>query len=192
MTPDREKRIKEVLSNRQHDLTIVLENVWDPHNVSAVLRSCDAVGIQDIYIISPKSKKESKIGRKSSASAGKWLSIHHFYEPEECFAILRKKYSKIYSTRLEPASASLYSLNLTQPVAFIFGNEKDGVSRETAALSDGNFTIPQVGMIKSLNISVACAVSVYEAYRQRSKAGYYGRINRNPSDQDLFSEWMKK
>lgn len=192
MTPAREKRIKEVLSNRQHDLTVVLENVWDPHNVSAVLRSCDAVGIQDIYIISPKSKKESKIGRKSSASAGKWLSIHHFYEPEECFSILRKKYSKIYSTRLEPGSVSLYSLDLTQPVALVFGNEKDGVSRETAALSDGNFTIPQVGMIKSLNISVACAVSVYEAFRQRNQAGYYGNADRNQSHDNLFSEWMRK
>ena len=191
MTPERELRFRNVLQKRQADLAVVLENVWDPHNVSAVLRSCDAVGIQDVYVISPKEKRESKIGKKSSASAGKWLTIHHFREVETCFAILRSREFKIYTTKLEPGAMGLYDINFNQPLALVFGNEKEGVSSTASALSDGNFIIPQVGMIQSLNISVACAVSVYEAFRQRSIAGYYERPSTIVADQ-LMSEWLKK
>ncbi|MBP9883467.1 MAG: RNA methyltransferase [Chitinophagales bacterium] len=191
MTPERELRFRNVLQKRQEDLAVVLENVWDPHNVSAVLRSCDAVGIQDVYIISPREKRESKIGKKSSASAGKWLTIHHFNEAAICFENLRARNFKIYSTKLEPGAMSLYAINFIQPMALVFGNEKEGVSPTASALSDGNFIIPQVGMIQSLNISVACAVSVYEAYRQRSIAGYYERPATSFADQ-LLSEWLKK
>lgn len=184
-------RFRNVLQKRQSDLSVVLENVWDPHNVSAVLRSCDAVGIQEVYIISPKDKHESKIGKKSSASASKWLTIHHFRDIEHCFEILRTKYAKIYTTKLEPGASSLYNINFIQPLALVFGNEKDGVSKQASMLADGNFVIPQVGMIQSLNISVACAVSVYEAYRQRSLAGYYDRPATTYADQ-LLGNWLKK
>jgi len=175
MTERREKRILEVQSKRQMDLAVVLENVWDPHNISAVLRSCDAVGIQEIYILSTLSQKVSKLGKKSSAGAAKWVNIHHFFNLEECFSALRIKYSRIYSTRLTEDALSVYDLDLTQSVALVFGNEKDGVSSEAGNLSDGNFSIPQVGMITSLNISVACAVTLYEGYRQRSVRGLYDK-----------------
>lgn len=168
MTPQREQRIRDVLSRRQKGFTVVLENVWDPHNISAVLRTCDAVGIQDVYIISPPGKKISKLGKKSSASASKWLTFFHFDDVATCFEKLRERYLRIYSTRLEGNSTSLYKLDLTQSVALVFGNEKLGVSNLASALSDGNFIIPQVGMIQSLNISVACAVALYEGYRQRN------------------------
>lgn len=192
MTPERESRLTNVLLKRQFDVTVVLENVWDPHNVAAVLRSCDAVGIQEVYIISPREKKESKIGRRASGSASKWLTIHHFREVEECFEILRQRYMKIYSTKLGKDALSLYRMDLTESIALVFGNEKEGVSAAAAALSDGNFIIPQVGMIQSLNISVACAVTVYECYRQRSLKGFYDSPDRTDTTDKLLIKWLEQ
>ncbi|MBL0358760.1 MAG: RNA methyltransferase [Chitinophagaceae bacterium] len=176
MTPERTERLESVLSKRQPDLTVVLENVFDPHNISAVMRTCDAVGIQDIYILNHKIEPHRKWGARSSSSADKWLSIHQFTNPNECFEALRKKYKKIYTTHLSSDAVSLHELNLTEPVALVFGNEHSGVSEEIIGMADGNFIIPQVGIIKSLNISVACAVSLYEAFRQKSNAGHYNHI----------------
>ncbi len=173
MTPERFERLHNVLVKRQPDLTVVLENVFDPHNISAVMRTCDAVGIQDIYILNTKIPTHKKWGAKSSSSAAKWLSIHQFTNADECFAELRKRYKKIYATHLSSDAVSLHALDLTEPVALLFGNEHSGVSEEMLAMVDGNFIIPQVGIIKSLNISVACAVSVYEAFRQKQNAGHY-------------------
>ncbi len=173
MTPERTDRLESVLSKRQPGLTVVLENVFDPHNISAVMRTCDAVGIQDIYILNHKIAPHRKYGARSSSSAAKWLSIHEFTDASECFAELRKHFKKIYTTHLSTDAVSLHQLNLTEPVALVFGNEKFGVSEEIIAMADGNFIIPQVGIIRSLNISVACAVSLYEAFRQKNNAGHY-------------------
>ncbi len=176
MTPERTERLETVLQHRQPDLTVVLENVFDPHNISAVMRTCDAVGIQDIFILNNKIPPHKKWGAKSSSSAARWLTIHQFTDANECFAELRKRYKKIYTTHLATNSVSLHKLNLTEPVALVFGNEHSGVSEEIIAMADGNFIIPQVGIIKSLNISVACAVTLYEAFRQKSNAGHYNQI----------------
>lgn len=173
MTTERFERLTTVLNKRQPDLTVVLENVFDPHNIAAVMRTCDAVGLQDIYILNNKIPPHRKWSSKTSSSAAKWLTIHQFTDPIECFAELRKHYKKIYTTHLSTDAVSLHQLNLTEPVALIFGNEHSGVSEEIIAMADGNFIIPQVGIIKSLNISVACAVSLYEAYRQKNEAGHY-------------------
>ena len=139
------------------------------------MRTCDAVGIQDIYILNTKIALHEKWGAKSSSSAAKWLTVHQFTDATECFAALRKRFSKIYTTHLSTDAVSLYELNLTESVALVFGNEHAGVSDEIIGMADGNFLIPQVGIIKSLNISVACAVSVYEAYRQKEIAGHYNK-----------------
>src|SRR5258706_2586966 len=98
MTPEREERLKNVLDKRQNNLTIVLENVFDPHNISAVMRSCDAAGIQDIFILTTKIPKHKKLGGKRSSSAAKWLTIHQFENAEECFSSLRKTYSTNLTT----------------------------------------------------------------------------------------------
>lgn len=190
MTPERKDKLLSVLNKRQIDLTVVLENVFDPHNISAVMRTCDAVGIQEIYVLNTKIPRHKKWGSKSSSSAAKWLTIHQFDQADECFAHLRKKYNKIYTTHLASNSVGLYELNLTESVALVFGNEHSGVSDEILALSDGNFIIPQVGIIRSLNISVACAVTLYEAYRQKSIAGHYQqRKIQEPLLGELLKEW---
>ena len=173
MTPERIERLTSVLNKRQPDLTVLLENVSDPHNISAVMRTADAVGLQDIYILNTKIAAHKKWGAKSSSSAAKWLTIHQFTNADECFAELRKYYKKIYTTHLSSDAVGLHELNLTEPVCLVFGNEHSGISEGIIARADGNFIIPQVGIIKSLNISVACAVCLYEAYRQKNAAGHY-------------------
>jgi len=190
MTPERYTRLTTVLNKRQPDITVVLENVFDPHNISAVMRTCDAIGIQDIYILNHKIAPHKKWGEKSSSSAVKWLTIHQFTDANECFVALRKTYKKIYTTHLSSDAVSLHELDLTESVALIFGNEHSGVSEEIIAMADGNFIIPQVGIIKSLNISVACAVSLYEAYRQKNNAGHYNDPKLGPHQlTQLRDEW---
>ena len=193
MTPERNERLTSVLNKRQPDLTVVLENVFDPHNISAVMRTCDAVGIQDIYILNNKIPPHKKWGSKSSSSAAKWLTIHQFTDAGECFAALRKNFKKIYTTHLSTDAVGLHELNLTEPVALVFGNEHSGVSEAIIAMADGNFIIPQVGIIRSLNISVACAVSLYEAFRQKNNAGHYGNFKLVANRlEELRNEWGLK
>jgi tRNA (guanosine-2'-O-)-methyltransferase len=173
MTPERHARLTSVLQKRQNDLTVVLENVFDPHNISAVMRTCDAVGIQEIFILNTRIGPHKKWGKKSSSSASKWLTIHQFTDPTTCFKEVRQRYDIILATHLGESAQSLYDLDLTRKVALVFGNEHEGVTNDILKYTDGNFIIPQVGIIRSLNISVACAVSLYEAYRQKKGAGHY-------------------
>jgi tRNA (guanosine-2'-O-)-methyltransferase len=190
MTPERHQKLWNVLSKRQPDLGVVMENVTDPHNISAVMRTCDAVGIQDIYILNTTIPRHKKFGARSSSSAAKWLSVHHFENAEECFAELRKQYNRILTTHLAADAVSVYDIDFTQSVALVFGNEHAGVSEEIRTMADGNFLIPQMGIIQSLNISVACAVSIYEALRQKTVAGKYEQPSMPEEKMNrLMAEW---
>lgn len=190
MTPERYSKLTSVLHKRQNDITVVLENVFDPHNISAVMRTCDAVGVQEIYVLNTKIARHKKWGAKSSSSAAKWLTVHQFEDAQACFNELRKKYSRILTTHLASDAVDLYSINFTDPIALVFGNEHAGVSDEIRAMADGNFIIPQAGIIRSLNISVACAVTLYEAYRQKANAGHYDTCKlKEPQLGQLLKEW---
>lgn len=192
MTPDREKRFKSVISKRQPDLTIILENVTDPHNIYAVLRTCDAVGIPEVHIVYSRECKNT-VGKKSSSSARKWVKEHYYMDLKTCFSTVRKNHDIILASSLQDASTEMYKLDLTKNIALVFGNERDGVSDAALALSDGTFFIPQEGMIKSLNISVACAVTLYETLRQRKLANAYSEEKISSEDQlKLFKEWAAK
>lgn len=193
MTPERKQKLILVLNKRQQDITVVLENVFDPHNISAVMRTCDAVGVQDVYVLNTKIPRHKKWGAKSSSSAAKWLTIHQFDNAEECFLSLRKHYSTILTTHLSSDALHLHAVDFTQSIALVFGNEHEGVSEEIRKLADGNFIIPQVGIIRSLNISVACAVALYEAFRQKNNAGHYGTSNLDDIRmKNLLEEWGLK
>jgi tRNA (guanosine-2'-O-)-methyltransferase len=150
MTPERRAKLESVLSKRQNDITVVLENVFDPHNISAVMRTCDAVGIQEIYVLNTRIPPHKKWGAKSSSSAAKWLTVYQFENAEACFSELRKKYSKILTTHLSSDAVNLYEIDLPT-VALVFGNTGRLKNKH---LADGNFIIPQAGIIRSLNISV--------------------------------------
>ena len=188
----RKNKIFKVLEQRQPDLTIVMENIHDPHNVSAMLRSADAVGIYEVNLIYTTAKYP-KIGIKSSSSANKWISRRKFPSVEECYIQLRKEGFQILATRLDEQSKQLYDFDLTKPTAFVFGNEHAGVTDEASQNADATLYIPMAGMIQSLNVSVACAVTIYEALRQRIQKGYYTtpRFEKNLLEK-LKEEWLKK
>ena len=188
MTNERKQKVEAVLNNRQTNLTIVLEDVQDPRNVTAVMRTADAVGIQDIYVINTGRPNIKKFGYKSGSSAGKWVTLHQFTDTESCFEALRERFDTILTTHLSSDAIDLYSIDFTQSVALVFGNEQEGVSEKARALADGNFIIPQVGMVQSLNISVACAVSIYEAYRQKKQAGHYNQSTMPAEQFNLLKE----
>ena len=107
MTEERRQKFERVLAQRQNDLTVVLENVFDPHNISAVMRSCDAVGIQEIYVLNTKIPRHKKWGFRSSSSAAKWLTVHQFENTADCFDAIRKSYSSIFTTSLTTKAIDL-------------------------------------------------------------------------------------
>ncbi len=187
MTPARMDTLKSRARASQTNLCVVLDNVRDKHNVGAVMRSCDAVGVRDVHLIRTLRalKKETEVhGFKSASASQHWIRLHIWGSYEECFVRLRQMYPHIYATHLGIEARSLYDLDLCQPTALVFGNEQRGVSEKALAYCTGNFTIPMHGFIQSLNISVACAVSLYEAQRQRWMAGNYSdKPVASPADQ---------
>jgi tRNA (guanosine-2'-O-)-methyltransferase len=194
MNQTREEKIRRVIRESQPDLTVILENIFDPLNISAVLRSCDAVGIREVFVVYTKAyldKRGLVLGKRTSGGTFKWIDVYLFEDLHECFARVRERYGRILATHLGAESKDLYSLDLSQPTALLFGNEDEGVSAEALALADGNFTIPQAGFAESLNISVACAVTLYEARRQRAAQGFYSDHPKfSPEQQDqLFQRW---
>jgi tRNA (guanosine-2'-O-)-methyltransferase len=192
MTERRQKKILSVLRHRQPSLTVVMEDIHDPHNVSAILRSADAVGVMEVQLVYIN-EKFPRLGKKSSASANKWIQRRKFNSIKECYAVLRNEGFHICATHLGVESSSLYELDLTKKTALVFGNEHRGVSEEAARLADANFQIPMTGMIQSLNVSVACAVTLYEAFRQRSLSGKYAKPQLTKTKLNtLFDEWTTK
>ncbi len=190
MTPERTEKLLRVLSKRQSDLAVVMENVDDPHNISAVMRTCEAVGIQDIFVLTTVIKPHKRFGPKSSSSAAKWLTIHAYTNTAACVMELRKRYSRILTTHLSSDAISMHEIDFTKSTALVFGNEHDGVSEEMRHLADGNFIIPQMGIIQSLNISVACAVTIYEAMRQKKLAGQYDNPSLSAERRaELLNQW---
>lgn len=154
------------------------------------MRSCDAVGIQEIFVLNTKIPRHKKWGAKSSSSAAKWLTIHQYSDAAACFDHLRMQYKRILTTHLSSDAVELYEIDFTEPIALIFGNEHSGVSEEIRNMADGNFIIPQVGIIKSLNISVACAVTIFEAFRQKNFAGHYDQPSLSTQQfNQLFEQW---
>jgi tRNA (guanosine-2'-O-)-methyltransferase len=173
----------QVLNFRQPDLTVVCENIHDPHNVSAILRSCDAVGIPAVYLLYT-SEKFPKLGRKSSASANKWIEIKKHKKHQELKQILQEQQMIIYATSLDPSARNIYEIDWTKPAAILLGNEHRGVSVEALQIADQKIAIPMFGMVESLNVSVAAAVILYEVCRQRWQAGQY------PFKKDEY--WIKQ
>lgn len=180
MNERRKNLIEATALKRQGNLTVILENIVDPHNVGAILRSCDAVGIHEIFMLFTENsmgQDEFTVGKRSSAGSRKWVDIHVFTDAPSCFLQVKNKYNKVYGTHLSHDAVSLHNLDLTESLALMFGNERDGLSDVALSYSDGNFVIPMLGMSHSLNLSVACAVTLFEAQRQRMKKGFYAENN---------------
>lgn len=184
MTPQRQKKIEAVLDHRQPTLVVVLEDVDDPHNVGAILRSCDAFGVLDVHLLYTKGKeiRLREIRSKSAASAAKWLRFTKWKSAQELVFALKKKKFLIASTVLSKKSKDPAKVDLTVPIALVLGNEHDGVSPEIQKLSDIHLTIPMQGMVQSFNVSVAAALVLYEAYRQREEQGMYAKPQLKTAD----------
>jgi tRNA (guanosine-2'-O-)-methyltransferase len=168
----------------------VLENIHDPHNVSAIFRTCEAVGVQNVCLVY-NVEKYPKIGKKSSASAFKWVEREKYKSVSECYNKLHDEGFLICASAISEDSKKLYELNLTKKVAIVFGNEHRGVSEEAAKLADEKFVIPMYGMVQSLNVSVAAAVVLYEALRQRLRKGMYDTSEYSEEELEMkIKEWL--
>lgn len=193
-TSRRQVRIDHVLRHRQPTLTVVLEDVHDAWNVSAVLRSCDAVGVAEVHVVYDRdTAPRTAFDRKTSGSAAKWVNITRHDSIDACYRHLRRRGFTIAAATLRDDSRDLYELELTRQVALVFGNEMRGVSEAAAGTADAWFLIPMQGMVESLNISVACAVSLYEALRQRRAAGMYETPSMDGETLVSLTEtWLRK
>lgn len=192
MSDRRSALIKEVANRRQTNITVVLENVHDSHNIGAVMRTCDAVGIPEIYVLNsdnPNGFRKFRLGKRTSAGSRKWVDVHVFQHTQACVDAIRLKYDLIVGTHLGKTSTDVYKTDLSQSIAIVFGNEAKGITDELIPHLDGNIFIPMMGMVKSLNISVACAIVLYEAYRQRQEKGMY---DGSADNVEIIERYMKR
>jgi tRNA (guanosine-2'-O-)-methyltransferase len=163
----------QVLAHRQPDLTIVAEDVYKPHNLSAMLRSCDAVGIGVVHATGPTGGVPTY--NETSAGADRWVDLRLHPDIPGAFDALRAQGMHLLAAHFSQDAVDYRDVDYTKPTAVLFGNEKKGVSQGAAARVDGHVIIPMLGMVQSLNVSVATAVILFEAQRQRRQAGLYQR-----------------
>jgi tRNA (guanosine-2'-O-)-methyltransferase len=191
-TPERLEKIRQVLEKRQKDLTLVLANIHDKHNVSAIYRSCDAFGVPEVHLYYTDTAFPT-LAEASSASARKWVRSERHDSATSLGATLKANNMRVYATGFSAKARPLAEFDLTLPSAVILGNEHSGVSDELAALADAELYIPMYGMIQSFNVSVAAALVLYEASRQRLNAGRYARPSFSMRElEELYELWSKK
>lgn len=170
ITPERLERIRAVLSRRQQDVTLVMDNIWDPHNVSAILRSCDAFGLHRVHLYYTV-EKWPDLGKKSSASAKKWVERVRHDNAAEMLAGFAAQGVQVIRTGFSETARPLFDFDFTRPTAVILSNEHRGASHELVEAVPSELYIPMQGMVQSLNVSVAGAVILYEMFSQRRRAG---------------------
>ncbi len=171
LTPERWAKIQKVVNSRTCDVTPVLENIYDRGNMSAVFRSSEAMGFQSVHVIEPGERfKESQ---RVTAGADKWLDILRFKETVTAVAAIRGKGYQILATHLNADARPLAEMDLTQPTAIVFGNEKDGISKDMIELCDATVVLPMRGFVQSYNISVAAAIAfqTIASIRDQKKIG---------------------
>ena len=197
LTTERSAKVEDLVRWRQFDLTVVLENVHDPHNLGAIIRTCDAAGIGTVHVIYSQEGENSQIkyvGKRASRGAAKWVDVLFYKNVADCVQFLRDRQFRIYATHLGVQSQSVYDLDLTQSVAIVFGNEKDGISKDLLSVCDGNISIPMFGMVQSLNVSNAAAVILFEIVRQRIQNGSFDREldSSNAQMMSTFREYIAR
>ena len=171
MTPERKDRITQVLDKRQPDLTVITDEVHKSRNLAAIVRNCDAVGIDNIHCVVPKSGYQIFMG--TSASAEKWVELHHHADVQTPIKQLKAQGFQIVSAHLSERAVDYRSVDYTKPTALLMGAEVEGVSEAAIGESDVEVILPMLGMVESYNVSVACALILSEAQNQREKAGLY-------------------
>ena len=179
--------MKRVLSLRQPDLRVVLEEVTNTHNASAVVRTCDAAGVLYLDIIS-SSGEAFPVNEAISTRAEKWLHFSYYRSTEHCLDHLKQKGFKIAATCLREKSIPYTAVDYTQPMAVVFGNESEGISEEARNMADFLIKIPMIGMAQSLNLSVSVGIILYEAMKQRMEKNFHKENRLSPKE---FKSFMK-
>ena len=172
MSPERFKRIMDMLRHRQPDLTICLEMVHKSNNLAAIVRTADAVGVENIHAVWPN--QHMRVGGRTATGSQKWVNVKTHLATTDAISHLRAQKMQILATNLSPTSIDYREIDYTLPTAIILGQEKHGISDEALDLADQHVYIPMCGMVQSLNVSVASALILYEAQRQRQQANMYG------------------
>jgi tRNA (guanosine-2'-O-)-methyltransferase len=189
-TKERIEKVAKVLSFRQSDLRIVLEDITNTHNASAVIRTCDAAGVLNLDIIS-SSQEPLLVNKAISTRAEKWIQFHYYSSTSDCLRQLKEKEFKIAVTCLRGESLLYTALDYTQPIAIVFGNESEGISKEALELADYKISIPMIGMVHSLNLSVSVGIILYEALKQRWAKGLYKKRRLSSKEYDaLLKKWL--
>jgi tRNA (guanosine-2'-O-)-methyltransferase len=193
VTDKRKAIFTRVLAERTRHFTVVLEDIYQPHNSSAVIRSCDIFGVQDVHVI--QNKYSSSVSRHVAKGSQKWLDIKKHNQSatntQDCLDDLRNDGYQIIATTPHNESCFLHEFDITKKSAFVFGVEKDGVSEYTMNQADGFLKIPMVGFTESLNISVAAAIILQDITTKLRASNIHWQL----SDQEkklLFSEWIQK
>lgn len=188
MTPERFARLKGVLDRRQPDLTVLCEDVHKSHNISAILRTCDAVGVAELHAVSPGG--EWSRHRGVSGGSRKWVRSRVHRDVGDAVGVLQGLGYQIVAAHFSDRSIDYRRCDFTRPTAVLLGAERLGVSDRAAALADAHIVVPMRGLVESLNVSVAAAVILYEAARQREDAGLYARPRLDERTyRDLLFEW---
>jgi tRNA (guanosine-2'-O-)-methyltransferase len=189
-TPERIAKVTRVLSARQPDLRVVLEEVANPHNANAVLRTCDAAGILHVDVIG-SSEDPLPINKAITTRADKWINFHFYPTTRECLIQLKNEGFKIAATHLADDAVFYTQLDYTQPLAIVFGNESEGISLQAQDLADYKIKIPMFGMVQSLNLSVSVGIILYEALRQRISRGFFEGRRLSPEEfEDYLDKWL--
>ena len=183
------ERLKSVLDIRQPDLTLFLEKVHKPHNLSAIMRTCDAVGVHQLHAVSADERFTR--GHRSSSGTGKWLEVALHPDVATGIDVLRSEGFRVFAAHQSRDAVDYRNVDYTQPTAVLLGAELEGVSEAAARQADGHISIPMLGLGSSLNVSVAAGIILYEAQRQRQAAGLYAapRLNATHYEKTLF-EWL--
>ncbi|MEM8830245.1 MAG: tRNA (guanosine(18)-2'-O)-methyltransferase TrmH [Cyanobacteria bacterium P01_G01_bin.19] len=188
MIPRRYERLKQVLNQRQPDLTVLAEDVHKPHNLSAIIRTCDAVGIFAVHAVNRHS--DTPTFSQVAQGSEKWVNLNFHSNIRTAIAHLQQNKYKVYAAHLSDIAVDYRQIDYTQPTAILLGTERWGVTPEAAELVDGHIVIPMQGMVQSLNVSVANAVILFEAQRQRMEAGMYDRVRLDPETYNkIIFEW---
>lgn len=176
MNERRKEKLLHAAKTSQLNVTVILENVTDSHNIGAILRTCDSVGIRHVYVVNTSGKKEADLltlGKRTTMGSRKWVDVHYFKDLDNCIAEVRKKHDVIYGAALNIEAMAYTAMDYTSNIALLFGNEHTGLSPEAVSQCDHLIFIPQVGLAQSLNVSVAAAIVLYELHRQRDLIGKY-------------------
>lgn len=188
MTPRRFARLQAILDRRQPDLTVLMDDVHKPHNVSAIVRTCDAVGILGVHAVSPDPRFRAE--HCSAAGSNRWVSIDTHDDHARAARHLHDTGHRILAAHLTEDAVDFRDVDFNRPTALLLGSELDGLSEEAAAIADGFVTVPMMGAVASLNVSVAAAIILYEAQRQRRAAGLYEQRRLDPATRArLLFEW---